>query len=55
MRDSADCQKAARIAAHGAFGLLNSTPHSAAYGSAREVAARLRGMAWTALTTLDPS
>ncbi|MFC7655692.1 TetR/AcrR family transcriptional regulator [Pseudonocardia benzenivorans] len=44
--------EAARIAAHGAFGLLNSTPHSGARGSTREVAALLRGMALTALTTL---
>ncbi|MGD9987909.1 SACE_7040 family transcriptional regulator [Pseudonocardia sp.] len=44
--------EAARIAAHGAFGLLNSTPHSGAAGSSREVAALLRGMAVTALTAL---
>ncbi|MFC5993691.1 TetR/AcrR family transcriptional regulator [Pseudonocardia hispaniensis] len=42
----------ARIAAHGAFGLLNSTPHSRTRGSTTEVAALLHRMAWTALTNL---
>ena len=40
---------AARIAAHGAFGLLNSTPHSASTGDPQQVAALLRRMALTAL------
>ena len=44
--------EAARIAAHGTFGLLNSTPHSGARGSTREVATLLRNMALSALTTL---
>jgi hypothetical protein len=41
--------ESARIAAHGAFGLLNSTPHT---GHSPEAAALLRGMAMTALTGL---
>ncbi|MCY7344049.1 MAG: TetR/AcrR family transcriptional regulator [Pseudonocardia sp.] len=40
---------AARVAAHGAFGLLNSTPHS---GRGPETAALLRRMALAALTDL---
>ena len=46
---------AARVAAHGAFGLLNSTPHSAAStGDPQQAAALLHRMAITALagTTL---
>ncbi|MFC4946323.1 TetR/AcrR family transcriptional regulator [Pseudonocardia sp. GCM10023141] len=39
----------ARIAAHGAFGLLNSTPHT---GRGPDAVALLRRMAMTALTTL---
>lgn len=42
---------AARIAAHGAFGLLNSTPHSGS-DDTTQVAAVLRRMALTALTGL---
>jgi len=42
---------AARIAAHGAFGLLNSTPHSGS-GNMAQAAAVLRRMALAALT--DP-
>lgn len=41
----------ARIAAHGAFGLLNSTPHSGTAGATR-AAAVLRRMALAALTDL---
>lgn len=41
---------AARVAAHGAFGLLNSTPHA---GRGPEAAAMLRHMAHTALTELS--
>ena len=41
----------ARIAAHGAFGLLNSTPHSGS-DDTTQVAAMLRRMALTALTGL---
>lgn len=41
--------EAARIAAHGAFGLLNSTPHSATTADPPQVAALLRQMAITAL------
>lgn len=44
---------AARVAAHGAFGLLNSTPHSASAADPQQVAALLRRMAITALT--DPT
>ncbi|MGH3934673.1 MAG: SACE_7040 family transcriptional regulator [Pseudonocardiaceae bacterium] len=44
--------EAARIAAHGAFGLLNSTPHSATGSDPRQVAALLRRMALAALS--DP-
>lgn len=40
----------ARVAAHGAFGLLNSTPHA---GRSPEAAALLRRMARAALTDLD--
>ena len=40
---------AARVAAHGVFGLLNSTPHSAAGSDPAQVAALLRQMAITAL------
>ncbi|MCA1704537.1 MAG: hypothetical protein LC808_15255, partial [Actinobacteria bacterium] len=40
---------AARIAAHGAFGLLNSTPHSASTGDPQQVATLLRRMAIAAL------
>jgi AcrR family transcriptional regulator len=46
--------ESARIAAHGAFGLLNSTPHSGSLGSTAQVADRLRAMALAALTTLTP-
>jgi AcrR family transcriptional regulator len=46
---------AARIAAHGTFGLLNSTPHSGSRGSPDEVAALLRTMALTALDGLGPA
>ncbi len=42
----------ARTAAHGAFGLLNSTPHRRSREP--EVAALLGGMALTALTNLPP-
>ena len=42
--------ESARIAAHGAFGLLNSTPHT---GRRPEAAALLRRMAMAALTGLD--
>jgi AcrR family transcriptional regulator len=45
--------EAARIAAHGAFGLLNSTPHSATGSDPRQVAAMLRRMAVGALS--DPA
>ena len=41
----------ARVAAHGAFGLLNSTPHSAR-GGRPDVAALLARMALAALTDL---
>ena len=44
--------EAARIAAHGAFGLLNSTPHSATGADPQQVAALLHRMAITALS--DP-
>jgi AcrR family transcriptional regulator len=44
--------ESARIAAHGAFGLLNSTPHT---GHSPGAAALLRGMAMTALTGLGIS
>src|SRR5918998_1954372 len=44
--------EAARIAVHGAFGLLNSTPHSAAGSDPHQVAALLRRMAIAALS--DP-
>lgn len=40
----------ARIAAHGAFGLLNSTPHSALRTDQTRAARRLREMALAALT-----
>ncbi|HEX2299607.1 MAG TPA: hypothetical protein VHH34_14025, partial [Pseudonocardiaceae bacterium] len=42
---------AARVAVHGAFGLLNSTPHSATAADQPRVAALLRRMALAALTT----
>jgi AcrR family transcriptional regulator len=42
----------ARTAAHGAFGLLNSTPHSGSRAAPDEVAGLLRRMALTALTAL---
>ncbi|MGH3990914.1 MAG: TetR/AcrR family transcriptional regulator, partial [Pseudonocardiaceae bacterium] len=45
--------EAARIAAHGAFGLLNSTPHSAGGSDPSQVAALLRRMAIAALA--DPA
>lgn len=44
--------EAARVVAHGAFGLLNSTPHSAAGSDPVQVATLLRRMALAALT--DP-
>ncbi|MDN5747531.1 MAG: TetR/AcrR family transcriptional regulator [Pseudonocardia sp.] len=47
--------EAARVAAHGAFGLLNSTPHSVAGqsgGRSSEAAALLRRMALAALRDL---
>jgi AcrR family transcriptional regulator len=40
----------ARVAAHGAFGLLNSTPHSAPRTDPRRAALLLRTMALAALT-----
>ncbi|MDQ4010714.1 MAG: TetR/AcrR family transcriptional regulator [Actinomycetota bacterium] len=43
----------ARIAAHGAFGLLNSTPHSATGSNPQQVAALLRRMAIAALSGSD--
>ena len=42
---------AARVAAHGAFGLLNSTPHSAPRTQPAQAAPLLRAMALAALTT----
>ncbi|MGH3943171.1 MAG: SACE_7040 family transcriptional regulator [Pseudonocardiaceae bacterium] len=45
--------EAARIAAHGAFGLLNSTPHSATAANPKQVAVLLRQMALTALADSD--
>lgn len=45
--------QAARIAAHGTFGLLNSTPHSTPGADSQQVATLLRRMAITALT--DPA
>ena len=44
--------EAARIAAHGTFGLLNSTPHSTPGADPQQVATLLRRMAITALTDL---
>ncbi len=44
--------EAARIAVHGAFGLLNSTPHSATSADPQQVAALLRRMAIAGLS--DP-
>jgi AcrR family transcriptional regulator len=41
--------EAARIAAHGAFGMLNSTPHSATGSNPRQVAALLHRMVIAAL------
>lgn len=46
--------EAARIAAHGVFGLLNSTPHSGTRADAAQVAVLLRRMALAALTDLAP-
>ena len=45
--------EAARVAAHGAFGLLNSTPHSAQRTGPDHTTALLRRMALAALTTPD--
>jgi hypothetical protein len=45
--------QAARIAAHGAFGLLNSTPRSAPGSDPQQVAALLRRMAMAALSDPD--
>lgn len=45
--------EAARIAVHGAFGLLNSTPHSATGSHPQQVAALLHRMAIAALS--DPA
>ncbi len=45
--------EAARIAVHGAFGLLNSTPHSATVSDPHQVAALLRRMAIAALSDPD--
>ncbi len=44
-------EEAARVAAHGAFGLLNSTPHT---GRGPEAVTLLRRMALTALLELAP-
>ncbi|WP_028938221.1 TetR/AcrR family transcriptional regulator [Pseudonocardia spinosispora] len=44
--------ESARVAAHGAFGLLNSTPHSTSKGSPDRATGMLRRMALAALT--DP-
>jgi AcrR family transcriptional regulator len=44
-------EEAARVAAHGAFGLLNSTPHT---GRGPEAVTLLRRMALTALLDLSP-
>ena len=44
-------EEAARVAAHGAFGLLNSTPHT---GRGPEAVTLLRRMALTALLELSP-
>ena len=44
---------AARIAVHGAFGLLNSTPHSATGSDPQQVAALLHRMAMAALSNPD--
>src|SRR5882762_4732922 len=50
--------EAARVAAHGVFGLLNSTPRSVVGGSLRtdpsQAASLLRGMAMAALTDSNP-
>jgi len=43
----------ARIAAHAAFGLLNSTPYSALRTDSARASARLRRMALAALTGPD--
>jgi AcrR family transcriptional regulator len=45
-------EEAARVAAHGTFGLLNSTPHT---GRGPEAVTLLRRMAITALLALPPS
>jgi AcrR family transcriptional regulator len=45
--------EAARIAVHGAFGLLNSTPHSATGSDPQQVAALLHRMAMAALSNPD--
>lgn len=47
--------EAARIAVHGTFGLLNSTPHSASGADRQQVAAVLRRMAIAALSDPDPA
>jgi AcrR family transcriptional regulator len=44
-------EEAARVAAHGAFGLLNSTPHT---GDGPEAVTLLRRMALTALLGVQP-
>jgi AcrR family transcriptional regulator len=43
----------ARVAAHGVFGLLNSTPHSAPRADPKRAAGQLRTMAMAALTQSD--
>lgn len=43
-------ERTARAAAHAAFGLINSTPHSA-IGDRAQMARLLHSMAWSALTT----
>ena len=45
--------EAARVAAHGVFGLLNSTPHSAPRAEPSQAAALLHRMATAALTDPD--
>jgi hypothetical protein len=44
-------ETAARARAHAAFGLLNSTPHSAAGRDREQMRVLLRSMALAALTT----
>ncbi|MGH3899910.1 MAG: SACE_7040 family transcriptional regulator [Pseudonocardiaceae bacterium] len=46
---------AARIAVHGTFGLLNSTPHSATGSDPQQVAELLRRMAIAALSAPEPA